>query len=128
MAWRGTLGRGLTLFFFCSKSALGAPDEAQADASPTPAPPAWLKKAVHPDRNRAPEWPATLDFENGSAPTEPGRHVDVRRGRELEFRLTATDPEGDPIRYSAEDLPPGEIGRASCRERVWSAVVGRMGG
>lgn len=48
-----------------------------------------------------------LDFENGSAPTEPGRHVDVRRGRELEFRLTATDPEGDPIRYSAEDLPPG---------------------
>jgi hypothetical protein len=114
------------LSFFCWKSALAAPEAPETAAPPT-TPPKWLTKNVRSERNRAPEWPTTLDFENSSALTESGRYVNARRGRALDFRATATDPEGDRIRYSAEGLPAGATFDEDTGRFRWTPAKNQLG-
>jgi hypothetical protein len=81
--------------------------------STEPAPPAvapvWLRQAIgnapqRPAVNRPPEWPAEL---RNRAVLKPERTLVGRVGALIEFDLAATDPDGDPVRYAALDLPAG---------------------
>src|SRR5699024_12295685 len=65
--------------------------------------------------------PAADASEQGAPPSDPALHPHDP------YAVAADAPRSNPLDIDAEPAPqqtPPEIGRASCRERVYNAVVG----
>jgi hypothetical protein len=60
---------------------------------------------------------------NPEAPVfDPIGNKEVNENNDLIFTVSATDPEGDPIIYSAQDLPPGASFDQGLRRFSWYSV------
>ena len=52
----------------------------------------------------------------------------IAEGNELSFTLSATDPDGDALTYSAEDLPEGSVFDSGTRAFTWTPGFTQAGG
>ncbi|MFW5999020.1 MAG: VWA domain-containing protein [Halanaerobiaceae bacterium] len=66
------------------------------------------------DNNRRPEV-ASID------------DVEVTEGEEIEFKITAKDPDGDELMYSAGELPPGAVFDPENQLFTWKPEIGQAG-
>jgi hypothetical protein len=80
--------------------------------------PAWLRRALDKSTNRPPVWSSAAEFERAERPVD--RTVRGRPGHVVDFYLDATDPDGDELRYAAEQLPERAAFDTAIGHFVWT--------